>query len=96
MFMADEFANGKNLMTGEYVLPSGACGERRGALARGSAAHGGVPCRAVWRSAQGSPERCPVAVCAGTTMNFGVMIGKLKRDKLMKDVLQVGLKAEQA
>ncbi len=29
-------------------------------------------------------------------MNFGVMIGKLKRDKLMKDVLQVGLKAEQA
>ncbi|KAJ9524088.1 hypothetical protein QJQ45_022560 [Haematococcus lacustris] len=38
-----EFNNGKNLLTGEYILPS------------------------------------------GTTLNFGVMIGKLKRDKLMQD-----------
>ncbi|KAL6757574.1 hypothetical protein V8C86DRAFT_2622690 [Haematococcus lacustris] len=45
-FMSAEFNNGKNLLTGEYILPS------------------------------------------GTTLNFGVMIGKLKRDKLMQDILK--------
>lgn len=27
-------------------------------------------------------------MAAGTTLNFGVMIGKLKRDKLMRDVME--------
>eukprot|EP00195_Chlamydomonas_chlamydogama_P009025 CAMPEP_0202905194 /NCGR_PEP_ID=MMETSP1392-20130828/33026_1 /ASSEMBLY_ACC=CAM_ASM_000868 /TAXON_ID=225041 /ORGANISM="Chlamydomonas chlamydogama, Strain SAG 11-48b" /LENGTH=406 /DNA_ID=CAMNT_0049593173 /DNA_START=295 /DNA_END=1512 /DNA_ORIENTATION=+ len=45
-FMADEFNNGKNLLTGEYMLPSGA------------------------------------------TLNFGAMISKLKRNKLMREVLE--------
>lgn len=47
VFMTEEFAAGKQLLSGEYLLPS------------------------------------------GLAINFGVMIGKLKRDKLMGDV-QVG------
>jgi hypothetical protein len=31
---------------------------------------------------------CTCCWLAGTTLNFGQMIGKLKRDKLMKDVMQ--------
>lgn len=34
---------------------------------------------------------CVPHATTGTTLNFGVMIGKLKRDKLMKDVLEVRL-----
>ncbi len=47
MFMTEEFAAGKNLLSGEYLLPS------------------------------------------GLSINFGVMIGKLKRDKLLGDVMHV-------
>ena len=47
VFMTEEFAAGKNLLSGEYLLPS------------------------------------------GLSLNFGVMIGKLKRDKLLGDVMEV-------
>lgn len=48
VFMTEEFAAGKNLLSGEYLLPS------------------------------------------GLSINFGVMIGKLKRDKLLGDVMEEG------
>lgn len=48
VFITEEFAAGKSLLSGEYLLPS------------------------------------------GLAINFGVMIGKLKRDQLMGDVMQVG------
>ncbi|GFR39719.1 hypothetical protein Agub_g200 [Astrephomene gubernaculifera] len=48
VFMTEEFAAGKNLLSGEYLLPS------------------------------------------GLAINFGVMIGKLKRDKLLGDVMKEG------
>ncbi|KAG2448440.1 hypothetical protein HYH02_006332 [Chlamydomonas schloesseri] len=48
VFMTEEFAAGKSLLSGEYLLPS------------------------------------------GLALNFGVMIGKLKRDKLLGDVMQEG------
>eukprot|EP00201_Polytomella_parva_P012698 CAMPEP_0175059024 /NCGR_PEP_ID=MMETSP0052_2-20121109/12193_1 /TAXON_ID=51329 ORGANISM="Polytomella parva, Strain SAG 63-3" /NCGR_SAMPLE_ID=MMETSP0052_2 /ASSEMBLY_ACC=CAM_ASM_000194 /LENGTH=323 /DNA_ID=CAMNT_0016324509 /DNA_START=32 /DNA_END=1000 /DNA_ORIENTATION=- len=46
VFMTEEFSAGKNLLSGEYVLPS------------------------------------------GLALNFGVMIGKLKRDKLIQEVME--------
>ncbi|PNH08704.1 hypothetical protein TSOC_004735 [Tetrabaena socialis] len=48
VFMTQEFAAGKNLLSGEYLLPS------------------------------------------GLAINFGVMIGKLKRNKLLSDVMKEG------
>lgn len=45
--MSQEFAGGKNLLSGEYVLPS------------------------------------------GTALPFGAMIAKLKRQKVMQEVMQV-------
>ncbi|GLC43410.1 hypothetical protein PLESTM_001470500 [Pleodorina starrii] len=46
VFMTEEFAAGKSLLSGEYLLPS------------------------------------------GTSLNFGVMIGKLKRNKLLRDIME--------
>ncbi|EFJ40760.1 hypothetical protein VOLCADRAFT_119867 [Volvox carteri f. nagariensis] len=46
VFMTEEIAAGKSLLSGEYLLPS------------------------------------------GTSLNFGVMIGKLKRNKLLRDIME--------